>query len=311
MKIVFMGTPDFAVPTLKRLATSGKHDVVGVVCQPDKPVGRKQILTPPAVKILALELGLNVFQPQSLKTEDSLKLIQSLDPEIIVVAAYGKILPESILRLPKHGCICLHGSLLPKYRGAAPIQRAVINGEKITGITVMQMDKGIDTGDIITMSEVEIEEDETAGELFDRLADLSAEIILPALDAIENGTATRTPQNDDLSSYAAMLSKSEGMIDWRKKSDVLFNHIRGMNPWPVAYTILGEKTLKVFSAEKAGSCIGTPGEIVGTVGGITVACGEGSGLILKEVQLEGSRRMTAEELLRGHRTEKGTVLKGI
>ncbi|MBQ9106977.1 MAG: methionyl-tRNA formyltransferase [Clostridia bacterium] len=311
MKIVFMGTPDFAVPALKRLATSGKHDVVGVVCQPDKPVGRKQILTPPAVKILALELGLDVFQPQSLKTEDSLKLIQSLDPEIIVVAAYGKILPESILLLPKHGCICLHGSLLPKYRGAAPIQRAVIDGEKITGITVMQMDKGIDTGDIISTSEVEIGEAETAGELFDRLADLSAEIILPALDAIENGTATRTPQNDELSSYAAMLSKSEGMIDWSKGSDVVFNHIRGMNPWPVAYTVLGEKTLKVFSAEKAGSCDGAPGEIVDTVGGITVACGDGSGLILKEVQLEGSRRMTAEELLRGHRTEKGTVLKGI
>ena len=143
------------------------------------------------------------------------------------------------------------------------------------------------------------------------MADLSAEIILPALDAIENGTATRIPQNDELSSYAAMLSKSEGMIDWSKNSDILFNHIRGMNPWPVAYTVLGEKTLKVFSAEKAGFCDGVPGEIVNTVGGITVACGEGTGLILKEVQLEGSRRMTAEELLRGHRTEKGTVLKGI
>jgi len=311
MRIVFMGTPNFAVPALKRLATSDKHDVVGVICQPDKPVGRKQILTPPAVKVLALELGLEVFQPQSLKTEDSLKLIQALDPEIIVVAAYGKILPESILQLPKHGCICLHGSLLPKYRGAAPIQRAVIDGEKITGITVMQMDKGIDTGDIISMSEIEIGQDETSGELFDRLANLSAEIILPVLDAIENGIAVRTPQNDELSSYAAMLSKSEGMIDWGKNADVLFNHIRGMNPWPVAYTILGEKTLKVFSAEKAGLCGGVPGEIVSTVGGITVACGGGSGLVLKEVQLEGSRRMTAEELLRGHRTEKGTVLKGI
>ena len=307
MKLVFMGTPDFAVPCLEELIKAG-HEIVGVFTQPDKPVGRKRVMTPPPVKVCAEKNGITVYQPDSVRTEESLSLMKELNPDCVVVVAYGKIIPSEMLKLPKFGFVNVHGSLLPKYRGAAPIQWSIIDGEKKTGVTTMQMDDGIDTGDMLEVSETEIGENETAGELFDRLAEMGGKLIVSTLSKLEKGELTPIPQDHEKSNYAKIISKEMALIDFNMSAENVFNLIRGFNPWPIAYTIIGDKRLKVFAAEKIGSVNGKSGEVVSSDGTLTVAFGDGNGLKFTDVQLEGSKRMSATEMLKGRPIEKGTIL---
>ncbi len=293
-----MGTPDFAVPSLTALAESEKYNVRAVYTQPDKPVGRKRILTPPDVKVCAQKYGIDVYQPSTLKDESVVEELKGLEPDVIVVIAYGKILPKTVLDIPKFGCINIHGSLLPKLRGAAPIQRSVIDGEEETGVTSMLMDVGLDTGDMLLKNSVKILPDETAGELFDRLAPLGAQTLLETLEKIENGTIEREKQNDSLSTYAAMLSKEECVIDWNLSADAVHNKVRGMNPWPVAVTMFKGKKLKIYRTRVCNRS-GEPSKVI-SVNPPVVACGEGS-VELLEVQLEGKNRMNAADFFRGQR----------
>ncbi len=302
MNIVFMGTPDFAVPSLKALVESEKYSVSAVYTQPDKPVGRKRILTPPEVKVCASQYGIEVHQPETFKDSEVVERLRSFAPDVIVVIAYGKLLPKTVLDIPKYGCINIHGSLLPKLRGAAPIQRSVIDGEKETGVTSMLMDVGLDTGDMLVKRSVKILPDETAGELFDRLAPLGAEVLLETLEKIENGTLEREKQNDSLSTYASMLSKEEIMIDWNLSAQNVHNKVRGMNPWPVAAALFGGKKLKIFKT-RITSQEGSPSEVL-SVSPPVVACGENS-VELVEVQLEGKKRMSAADFFRGQRINVG------
>lgn len=302
MNIVFMGTPDFAVPSLKALTECGKHNVIAVYTQPDKPVGRKKVLTAPPVKQLAVEKGINVYQPSTFKDAQAVEELKSLSPDIIIVIAYGKLLPQSVLDIPKYGCVNIHGSLLPKLRGAAPIQRSVINGDIETGITSMQMDAGLDTGDMLLAEKTEILPDETSGELFDRLAPLGAKVLLETLDAMEKGTIHPIKQDGSMSTYASMLSKEETVIDWNMQAESIHNKVRGMNPWPVAVTLFNGKKLKIYRT-KVCSKKGEPGSVI-SVNPPTVACGEGS-VELLEVQLEGKNRMSAEDFFRGQRIQNG------
>lgn len=305
MRIVFMGTPDFAVPSLQALIDAG-HDVCAVYTQPDKPQGRKQILTAPPVKTLALEHDIPVFQPNTLKNEDEQARLRELAPEVIIVVAYGKLLPKAVLDIPPHGCINVHGSLLPRWRGAAPIQWAVIVGDEMAGVTTMQMAEGLDTGDMLLTYETKVGEKETAGELFDRLAQSGAELLtqtLVKLDEIEP-----RPQDDAQSCYAHMLDKQMAVIDWSKSAHEIDCLIRGLNPWPIALTTLSGERLKVFAAEKAAGN-GEPGTVLEAdpKKGLTVACGEGA-LGLTEIQLVGGKRMKATDFLRGHAIQVGTKL---
>ena len=305
MRIVFMGTPDFAVASLRRLVADG-HEVCGVFTQPDKPKSRKQILTAPPVKTLALEHDIPVFQPNTLKNEDEQARLRELAPEVIIVVAYGKLLPKAVLDIPPHGCINVHGSLLPRWRGAAPIQWAVIAGDEMAGVTTMQMAEGLDTGDMLLTYETKVGEKETAGELFDRLAQSGAELLtqtLVKLDEIEP-----RPQDDAQSCYAHMLDKQMAVIDWSKSAHEIDCLIRGLNPWPIALTTLSGERLKVFAAEKAAGN-GEPGTVLEAdpKKGLTVACGEGA-LGLTEIQLVGGKRMKATDFLRGHAIEVGTKL---
>lgn len=299
MKILFMGTPDFAVPCLDGLLKAG-HTVLGVVTQPDKPVGRKKIMTPPAVKAFALEHNLPVFQPETLKGEAFLDTLKSLDPEVIVVVAYGKILPAYILDYPKYGCINVHGSILPRWRGAAPIQWSVIAGDEEAGVTTMQMDRGLDTGDMLLVRKTQIGERETAGELFDRLADMGAELLLETLIQAENGSLQPVPQDDDQSCYASMLDKQMAVIDWSRTMREIDCLVRGLNPWPIALTSLDGNVVKVYAAAPE-SGHGEPGEVLkaDTKNGLIVACGDGAVRIL-ELQMVGGKRMDARDYLRGH-----------
>ncbi len=307
MRLVFMGTPDFAVPCLKSLYDAG-HEIVGVFTQPDKPVGRKQVITPPAVKVAAIELGLTVYQPKSVRGEDALSLMKELAPECVVVVAYGKIIPPEMLKVAPYGFINVHGSLLPKYRGAAPIQWSVIDGERYTGITTMQMDEGLDTGDILEQIVTEIGKNETAGELFDRLSDMSGDLIVSTLKKLENNELTPIKQNEDEATYSKIISKEMALIDYNSDAKSTFNLIRGFNPWPVAYTILGGKRLKVFAANEIGAVDGKAGEVISASGSICVAFSDGNGLEFTDVQLEGSKRMTAAELLKGRAVAVGAML---
>lgn len=307
MKLVFMGTPDFAVPCLKALIDAG-HEIVGVFTQPDKPVGRKQILTPPPVKQTAIENGLTVYQPNSVRTDEAISLMRDLAPDCVVVVAYGKIIPAEMLKIAPLGFVNVHGSLLPKYRGAAPIQWAVIDGEEVTGITTMQMDEGLDTGDMLEQVSTKIGENETAGELFDRLSVMGAELIVSTLKKLEEGSITPVNQDDSQSNYAKIISKEMAKINFSKSADEIFNLIRGFNPWPVAYTIIDSKRLKVFAAEKIGKINGKPGEVVSVDGGLSVCFGDGNGLKLTDIQLEGAKRMSASDLLKGRAIEIGTII---
>ena len=305
MRIVFMGTPDFAVPSLQALIDAG-HDVCAVYTQPDKPQGRKQILTAPPVKTLALEHDIPVFQPNTLKNEDEQARLRELAPEVIIVVAYGKLLPKAVLDIPPHGCINVHGSLLPRWRGAAPIQWAVIAGDEMAGVTTMQMAEGLDTGDMLLTYETKIGEKETAGELFDRLARSGAELLTQTLVKLDE--ITPRPQDDAQSCYAHMLDKQMAVIDWSKSAHEIDCLIRGLNPWPIALTTFSGERLKVFAAEKAAGN-GEPGTVLEAdpKKGLTVACGEGA-LKLTEIQLVGGKRMKATDFLRGHAIEVGTKL---
>ena len=305
MRIVFMGTPDFAVPSLQALIDAG-HDVCAVYTQPDKPQGRKQILTAPPVKTLALEHDIPVFQPNTLKNEDEQARLRELAPEVIIVVAYGKLLPKAVLDIPPHGCINEHGSLLPRWRGAAPIQWAVIAGDEMAGVTTMQMAEGLDTGDMLLTYETKVGEKETAGELFDRLAQSGAELLTQTLVKLDE--ITPRPQDDAQSCYAHMLDKQMAVIDWSKSAHEIDCLIRGLNPWPIALTTLSGERLKVFAAEKANGN-GEPGTVLEAdpKKGLTVACGEGA-LKLIEIQLVGGKRMKATDFLRGHVIEVGTKL---
>ncbi len=304
MRIVFMGTPDFAVPCLEKILADG-HEVPAVFTQPDKPVGRHAVLTPPPVKQLALSHGIPVYQPTKMRDGTVAAQLKELAPDCLVVVAYGRILPQAILDVPPKGCINIHGSLLPKYRGAAPIQWSVINGEEITGVTSMFMDAGMDTGDIIDTITTPIGENETAGELFDRLAPLGAELLSRTLRSIADGTVQRAPQNNAEATMAPMLEKAMGKLDFTRSAKELHDQIRGMNPWPGCHCAAGGKALKIHESRLAEGH-GKPGELI-ALDPVTVACGEGA-LRLITVQPEGKPRMAAADWLRGARLQKGECL---
>ncbi|MGN0460323.1 MAG: methionyl-tRNA formyltransferase [Ruminococcus sp.] len=303
MNVVFMGTPDFAVPSLKAIAKH--HNVLAVFTQPDKPVGRKMVMTPPDVKVCAQELSIPVYQPARLREGDNEKIIRELNPDVIVVVAYGQILPENILNIPRYGCINVHGSLLPKYRGAAPIQWSVLNGDEVTGVTTMYMEKGLDTGDILLKEEYKIGVNETAGEVFDNLAMLGGELIIKTLDYAEKGKLNPIKQDDSLSTYAKMLDRSMCKIDFSKTNKEVHNKVRGLCPWPVASTVFEGKILKIFETRLA-SGNGKPGEVICT-NPLTVACGEGA-VVINSVQLQGKKRMDSNAFLQGHKIDIGTII---
>lgn len=305
MKIVYMGTPDFAVPALKKLAQSPKHTVAAVFTQPDKPQGRKMIMTPPDVKVCAQELSIPVYQPKSMKGDDAFAQLEEIDPDVIVVAAYGQILPKRVLDLPKFGCVNIHGSLLPKYRGAAPIQQAVLNGDKVTGVTTMLMDMGLDTGDILLTKETEIGINETSAELFDRLSLMGGELIEETLDALENGTVEPKKQDEKLASHTSKIDKSMCPVSFDKPALEIHNRIRGLYSWPIATAQIGGKRVKIHKARLCDKS-GRAGEIL-SVKPLVIACAEGSVEIL-ELQPEGKKKMTAEAFAAGHKLKTGEIL---
>ena len=297
MRIVFMGTPDFAVPSLAKLIQS-EYEVVAVFTQPDKPKGRGHKLQMSPVKELALQAGIPVYQPVSLKDGQAVDLVKGLQPDMIVVAAYGKILPKEILQAPAYGCINVHGSLLPKYRGAAPIQHAILHGEKTSGITIMFMEEGLDTGAMLMKEEISIGDDETSGELFDRLKTVGAELLLRAIPRIVDGSLQPVKQVEEEASYAPMISKEMACIDWSRPAEEIRNRIRAMNPWPCAFSSLSGKKIKIYAAsllERSGE----PGLLFVENGELCVYCGIGA-LLLSEIQPENGKRMTGKSYLLGH-----------
>lgn len=311
MKIVYMGTPDFAVNTLDAIVKAG-HEVALVVTQPDKAKGRSGKLVYTPVKEKALEYNLPVAQPEKVREEEFMASLELLKPDVIVVVAFGQILPERILNIPQYGCINVHASLLPAYRGAAPIQWAVIDGLKETGVTTMYMEKGLDTGDIICQSRLTLDKEETGGSLFERLADEGAKLLLTTLEKLENGTATRTKQDDSKSSYAKMLTKEMGRLDFNKDAVSLERLIRGLNPWPSAFTSINGKSLKIFKAEvldeESIQDFGEPGCIISVdKKSFTVRCGSGA-LRVMNLQLEGKKRMDTSAFLLGYEIKTGMKL---
>ena len=296
MNIVFMGTPDFAECSLRALVEAG-YNVSAVFTKPDMPVGRKRILTPPEVKVAALDLGIDVYQPTTLKDEEVYQTLKNLNPDLIVVVAYGKLLPKRVLDLPKYGCVNVHASLLPKYRGASPIQWAMVCGEKETGVSTMLLDEGMDTGDVLLSAKTEISDSENVEDLWDRLMVMGGKLLVETVKGLENGSITPIPQNENEASHAPIIKKTDGLIDWSKTAFEINCKIRGLHAWPVAYTKLDDKMLKIFSAEilekqgESGSVLESEKEFV-------VACGENA-LKITELQLEGSKRMKTEEFLRG------------
>ena len=308
MKIVFMGTPDFAVGALETLVEAG-HEVVAVVTQPDKPKGRGKEMQQTPVKACALKHNIEVFQPVKIKTPDAVEVLRGYGADLFVVAAFGQILSKEILDMPKYGCVNIHASLLPKYRGAAPIQWAILDGEKETGVTIMQMNEGLDTGDMLTKVIVPIEDTDTGESLFDKLAEAGAKLLIETIPQIEAGSLKPEPQDDSLSTYAKMIKKEMGFIDWKKDAVVLERLVRGMNSWPSAYTHFNGKTLKVWEAEvEKGKHNAEPGTVVEvTKESIKVQTGQDL-LVLKQIQLEGKKRMDAAAFLLGYKVEIGTVL---
>ncbi len=302
MKVLFMGTPDFAVACLESLLDA-KYDVCAVFTQPDKPRGRKMVMTPPDVKVCALEHNLPVYQPNTLKDGKAFEIIKEYAPDVIVVAAYGKILPKEIIDYPKYGCINVHGSILPKYRGAAPIQWSVINGDKETGVTTMLMNEGLDTGDMLLVSKTPISIDDTASSVFDRLAKIGGELLVETLKKAESGELSPVKQDEALSTYAPMLDKNISEIDWNKDALTIHNLIRGLYSWPIAQTKFSGKKMKVYKSSVS-KLSGKVGEVV-SLSPLTVACGDGAVEIL-ELQLEGKKRMDYKSFLLGHHIECGT-----
>lgn len=309
MRIVFMGTPDFSVPTLEKIIEAG-HEVIGVVTQPDRAKGRgKKVLYPP-VKEKALEHGLSVYQPRRAREPEFIEQMRQLNPDVMVVVAFGQILPKELLDIPKYGCVNVHASLLPKYRGAAPIQWAVINGDKESGVTIMRMNEGLDTGDMIDKVVVPLDENETGGSLFDKLSAAGAKLCAEVLEKLENGTAVFEKQPElSTTDYAAMIDKKMGKINWERPAKEIEQLIRGLNPWPSAYTSVNGKNLKLWTASvvhEAGN--GVPGEILEAgKEGLLVKTGDGL-LLIQELQLEGKKRMDTAAFLRGYTVDKGCIL---
>ena len=311
MRIVFMGTPDFSVPCLHALIES-KHDVVGVICQPDKPVGRKQILTPPPVKQEALAHNLRVLQPNSLRGGAGLAILEELQPELVIVVAYGKILPPDFLAYPKYGCINVHASLLPRYRGASPIHWAIINGDQETGVTTMQMDAGMDTGDILLVKKVPIGENDTAESMFETLSSVGAEAMLETIEHVEAGTLTPVKQDNSRAVNVGLLTKELGNVDWTKKALQVHNQIRGLYSWPGAYTFWNGEMLKIHKTRLSTQTSSkAPGTVVQTKGGLLVACGDGGCVELLEVQLAGKKRMDAAAFLNGSGLQKDMIFESL
>lgn len=304
MRIVFMGTPVFAVETFRRIVADG-HEIAGVFTQPDKPQGRKMRLTPSPVKLAAEEIEAPVFQPVTLRDPAVQRTIFNLAPQVIVVVAYGQILPETVLNIPKLGCINLHASLLPRYRGAAPIQWAVINGERETGVTTMHMARGLDTGDMILKKAVPVGEDETYGELHDKLMRAGARLISETLPLLESGNAPREPQDDALATCAPRITRETGLLDFTKPASAAHNLVRGLSPAPGAYTDFRGKGLKVWASRLSGVRNGVPGTIFSDGEALEVLCGDGRCVRLLEVQEQGGKRMDAALYLRGHRPLPG------
>ncbi|MGN0592417.1 MAG: methionyl-tRNA formyltransferase [Ruminococcus sp.] len=309
MRIVFMGTPDFAVPCLRVLAESG-HEIAGVFTQPDKPKGRGYKMIPTPVKAAAMEYGIPVYQPLSLRkggdAENAMQIFREIAPELIVVVAYGQILPKEVLELPEHGCINIHASLLPAYRGAAPIQWSVLNGEKKTGVTSMCMAEGLDTGDMLLKKETEIGENETASSLHDRLSVMGAEVLLDTVKALESGTLIPEPQDDALSCYASRITKEMSELHFEKPAQELHNIIRGIT----GFTTLEGKRLKIYASQVVEISGGDALEngAVADAQNFVVKCGDGMGLRLVEIQPEGKKRMKTADYLRGKKLEAGTIL---
>ena len=310
MRILFMGTPDFALFYLRALVESGEN-VIGVVTQPDKPKGRGYTLTPPPVKVYAMEKGLPVYQPNTLRGDDFAALLASLDPELIVVVAYGKLLPANVLEYPKYGCINVHGSLLPEYRGAAPMQRAIIDGKKETGVTTMMMDVGLDTGDMLLTGKITVEPNDNFENVHDKLGACGAEVLLRTLAELRAGTLKRIPQDDSLATHAAKIEKSDCVIDFARSAQQVHNQIRGLFPVPLAFTHTPDgKMLKVAVSEvcKTEGVFAPAGTVLSLAGGkIEVACGEGS-VALLSVLPEGKKRMAAADFINGRKISVGDLL---
>ncbi len=308
MNIVFMGTPDFAVPCLERLI-SDDHNILAVFTQPDKPKGRGHSVAAPPVKLKAAENNICVFQPVTLKDGEAYNILSELAPEIIIVAAYGKILPQQIISLPKFGCVCIHASLLPKYRGAAPIQWSVINGEKVTGITSMQMDAGIDTGDMLISEQTEIGENESSGELLNRLSVIGAEVMSKTITGLQTGTVNPVKQDSSASTYAPMLTKALCPVNWNEPAIKVHNRIRGLSPFLIPTAMYSNRLIRIHSSLVVEGKNGKPGEIIENIDRLLVACGDGSAIEVVTVQVEGKKAMPAKEFLRGNKIAIGTVLK--
>lgn len=307
MRIIFMGTPDFAVPCLESLIDAG-HNVAAVFTQPDKPVGRKQILTPSPVKACAVSHNIKVYQPEKIKNSNALEIINSINPDVIIVVAYGKILPKEILNAAKFGCINVHASLLPKYRGAAPIQWSILNGDEETGVCVMQMDEGIDTGDILLVRKTPIDINETSAELFDRLSQIGADALIDALKLVEKGEVCPTPQPKGDFGYAKMIDRSLCPIDWSKSALDVHNKVRGLQTWPVAVTTLNGMNLKIHKTVLSNADASTPGTVVENNKKLVVSCGDGKCVEILELQLDGKKRMNTKSFLLVNKIDLGTVL---
>lgn len=299
-KIIFMGTPDFSVPVLRQIINDG-FEVIGVVTQPDRPVGRKRVLTPPPVKVEAIKQGIPVFQPEKIRQPEELEKILALNPDLIVTAAFGQILPKALLEAPSFGCINVHASLLPELRGGAPIHYALIQGKKKTGITIMYMAEKLDAGDIITQKELLISDDDNVGTLHEKLSEIGAQLLSETLPLLLAGKITAIPQDDQKASFASNIKRDQEKIDWNQTGEEIYNHIRGLNPWPVAFTTLSGQVIKIWRTEKVpGEQSSSPGIVVKVDSdGIIVATGNETAIKIKEIQPSGKKKMAVEEFLRG------------
>ncbi|HXG33618.1 MAG TPA: methionyl-tRNA formyltransferase [Bryobacteraceae bacterium] len=307
MKLVFLGSPAFAVPSLERLAESG-HEIAAVITQPDRPKGRGQRLGAPPVKEAAERLGLPVYQPERIREAQTVALLAALEPRAMVVVGYGQIIPQEVIDLAPLGIINVHASLLPKYRGAAPIQWAIARGETVTGVTTMRIDAGLDTGDILLQRETPIGPEETAIELSERLAVMGAELLIETLRGLEAGTIVPRPQDHTQASYAPLLTKQDGRIDWSRPAQDIYNQIRGFVPWPGAWTMFRGKLLHIWRARRAGAGGGPPGSLRREANRLMVVCGDGALLELLEVQIEGKSRISAQDFVHGYRPSAGEQL---
>ncbi|NMH71235.1 methionyl-tRNA formyltransferase [Bacillus sp. RO3] len=298
-KVIFMGTPDFSVPVLEALLDE-HYDVIGVVTQPDRPVGRKRVLTPPPVKVAAQKHGIPVYQPEKIKHEDELNKVLALEPDLIVTAAFGQILPNALLEAPQHGCINVHASLLPELRGGAPIHYSILQGKEKTGITIMYMVEKLDAGDIISQVEVEIEERDHVGTLHDKLSVAGAKLLIETVPRLLAGDITPVKQDDSKATFARNIKREQEKIDWSRSGEEIYNHIRGLHPWPVAYTTLENAVMKVWWGEKVQGHSSVPGEIIKIEeDGFIVSSGDSVGIKVTDLQPSGKKRMSAKDYLRG------------